>query len=265
MAATFDERDVERWLTKSGPSAARDALEREYGSYREAQSDAEAEIRETDSPARRASLEERLSLENRRTENRLSVMAERARVDADRYESRASAARTEAEAEVMKEEAKTARVQADLLAKYEAKVRADNYADERKRQQEERAQEKRDTQARDKRRAATSKAVRNAGKQTSLLSTSKDTRFMDAAINIGVAAATVVYTATRPGNQSIGFATFWTILGGFMFVESNGELKYGGGAISAANASYLALRLFQLVKVEPSVSTTPIPGTGSGA
>ena len=86
---------------------------------------------------------------------------------------------------------------------------------------------------------------------------------MDAGINIGVAAATVIYTATRPGNQSVGFAAFWTLLGGLMFVEGNGELKYAGGAISAANSAYLALRLFQLAKVEPSVSTTTIPGTGT--
>ena len=105
--------------------------------------------------------------------------------------------------------------------------------------------------------------VSSTASATSILPESGEVRFLDAGVNAGVAAATVVYTATRPGNQSIGFAAFWTLLGALMFVEGRGELRYGGGAVSAANAAYLALRVFQLVKVEPSVSTTPIPGTGT--
>jgi len=105
--------------------------------------------------------------------------------------------------------------------------------------------------------------VSRAASATSILPESPDVRFLDAAINAGVAGATVVYTATRPGNQSLGFAAFWTLLGALMFVEGRGELRYGGAAVSGANAAYMALRLWQLVKVEPSVSTTAIPGTGT--
>ncbi|MHB1870854.1 MAG: hypothetical protein ACYCT1_08370 [Steroidobacteraceae bacterium] len=89
--------------------------------------------------------------------------------------------------------------------------------------------------------------VRSAGlTATTILPESPEVRFVDAAINIGVAGATALWTATRPTTGSqVGWGFFWTFLGGLMFVEGRGELRYAGGATSAANATLLTLLLFK--------------------
>lgn len=243
-----------RWTSEAGDVEA---------DLAEARAEIEAEIAETDSPARIARLEADLQRMERRSELKIHELQTRAQADADRLAARAASARDVAEAKALEDQSHAARVQAEELSKLDRTIKARNDADARRNAREKAAEKKRDVAAQEKARAALAKAIRQAGKATSILSTSSSTRFMDAAINVGVAAATVVYTATRPGNQSVGFAAFWTLAGGLAFVESSAELKYAGGAISAANAAYLAMRLFGLAKVEPSVSVTQIPGTGT--
>jgi hypothetical protein len=71
-------------------------------------------------------------------------------------------------------------------------------------------------------------------------------RFLDAGITIGVAAGSVMWTATRQTEgQQLGWAAFWTLLGGLMAVQGSHELRYGGFGVCAANASYITLRLFK--------------------
>lgn len=94
--------------------------------------------------------------------------------------------------------------------------------------------------------------VPGAAAATSILPESGEVRFVDAGINVLVAAATVIWTATRPASSALGWAVFWILLGGLMAVEGRGELRYGGFAVSAANAAYLSLRIAQLVKTNPS-------------
>lgn len=81
----------------------------------------------------------------------------------------------------------------------------------------------------------------------------KDVRFIDAGITIIVASGSVIWTASRnhANGSDILWALFWTGLGGVMAVEGSGELRYGGFGVSAANAAYLALRLFG--GIEPQV------------
>lgn len=73
----------------------------------------------------------------------------------------------------------------------------------------------------------------------------KEVRLIDAAITIGVASGSVLWTASRNHNtgSDILWGLFWTGLGGIMAVQGNGELRYGGFGVAAANSSYLALRL----------------------
>lgn len=79
---------------------------------------------------------------------------------------------------------------------------------------------------------------------TSLLPESQDVRFVDAGITAGVAAASVLWTATRSTVASrLGWGLALTALGGLAAVEGRGELRYGGFGVLAANASYLMLEL----------------------
>lgn len=76
---------------------------------------------------------------------------------------------------------------------------------------------------------------------------SGEARVIDALITIGVAAGSVLWTATRPTPEGeFGWGAFWTLLGGFMFLEGapGSEIKAAGAGLSGANASYLSLRLF---------------------
>ncbi len=230
----------------------------------EQRAEIEEQIAESDSPTQIARLEADLQRMNHRAELRISELQARAQADADRYAARSQTARDESEAKILADQSHAARVQAEELAKLDRTVKLRNDADARRKAREDTAQAKRDKAAREKAAAARSKAVRNAGKSTSLLSTSKDTRFMDAGITALASAVTVVYTATRPGNQSLGFAAFWTLLGALMMVEgTGGELQFIGSGVMSANAAYFGLRLFDLVKVEAAVNNTPIPGTGN--
>ncbi len=87
---------------------------------------------------------------------------------------------------------------------------------------------------------------------TSILPESGEVRFMDALVNIAVAAVTVIWTATRTATAALEWSVFWILLGSLMAVMGRGELRYGGFAVAAANASYLALRIAQLVRTNPS-------------
>jgi hypothetical protein len=89
---------------------------------------------------------------------------------------------------------------------------------------------------------------------TTILPESGEVRFLDALVSVAVSGGTVLWTATRPANSAIGWAAFWTLLGGLMAVEGQGELRWAGIGTASANASYLALRMAQLVKVEPQVA-----------
>ncbi len=76
---------------------------------------------------------------------------------------------------------------------------------------------------------------------------SGEVRLIDAGVTILVAAGSVVWTATRQTLASeLGWAAFWTLLGAFMYVEgaAGSEIKAAGAGVSAANASYISLRLF---------------------
>ena len=86
----------------------------------------------------------------------------------------------------------------------------------------------------------------------SITPASADVRFLDAVVTIVVAAATVLWVATRPSTQALGWAVFWMLLGGLMAVEGSGELRYGGFGVLAANASYLALRVTGFANVTPA-------------
>ncbi len=100
--------------------------------------------------------------------------------------------------------------------------------------------------------AARRQAASRALAATSVLPRSAEVRTMDALVLVAVSALTVVWTATRTATSALGWGVFWVLLGGLMFVEGRGALlKYGGAATSAANASYLALRVMQLVKTTP--------------
>jgi hypothetical protein len=89
---------------------------------------------------------------------------------------------------------------------------------------------------------------------TTILPESGEVRFLDALINVVVAAVTVVWTATRQGTSALGWAVFWMLLGSLMFVEGRGELRYGGVGVAAANSAYLALRIAGLVQAQPTVA-----------
>lgn len=81
---------------------------------------------------------------------------------------------------------------------------------------------------------------------TTIIEESPEVRFLDAGITAVVAAGSVLWTASRPTLSSqLGWATFWTLLGGLMAVEGTGELRYGGFGVLGANASFLALRIFK--------------------
>jgi hypothetical protein len=83
---------------------------------------------------------------------------------------------------------------------------------------------------------------------TTVIPESPEVRFVDAAVNAGVAGASVLWTATRPTLASqLGWAAFWMLLGGLMAVEGTAELRYAGFGVSAANASFLGLRIFHPV------------------
>lgn len=77
-----------------------------------------------------------------------------------------------------------------------------------------------------------------------------EVRFVDAAIATGVSAGSVLWTATRAPGPDIGWAAFWTALGALMAVQGRGELRYAGFGVMSANASYLALRAFGLIRRE---------------
>ena len=82
--------------------------------------------------------------------------------------------------------------------------------------------------------------------QSTVFGESRQMRFLDAGITIGVAAGSVMWTATRQTEgQQLGWAAFWTLLGGLMAVQGSHELRYGGFGVCAANASYITLRLFK--------------------
>jgi hypothetical protein len=103
-------------------------------------------------------------------------------------------------------------------------------------------------QATSRQRGSAALAVGSHGAlSTSVLPESKDTRFLDAGIVAGVAAATSLWTATRTTALSqYGWGLFWMGLGGLMAVEGRGSLlKYGGFGLLGANAAYLALRTFE--------------------
>lgn len=72
-----------------------------------------------------------------------------------------------------------------------------------------------------------------------------EARFIDDAITMGVAGVSVLWTASR-GNitSELGYATFFTVLGGLMAVQGTGELRYGGFGLMSANFAYILLRLF---------------------
>ncbi|HEY3367788.1 MAG TPA: hypothetical protein VGK74_22245 [Symbiobacteriaceae bacterium] len=79
---------------------------------------------------------------------------------------------------------------------------------------------------------------------TSILPESPEVRFLDAGVTAGVAAASTIWTATRPTlGAQLGWATFFSLLGGLAAVEGRGELRYGGFGLLASNASYLLLRV----------------------
>jgi len=95
-------------------------------------------------------------------------------------------------------------------------------------------------------RSGRSPAVPLAGSvtATSILPESAEVRFLDAGITAGVAAGSVLWTASRPTTGSqLGWAAFWVLLGGLMAVEGRGELQDAGFGVLSSNASYLALRL----------------------
>jgi hypothetical protein len=73
-----------------------------------------------------------------------------------------------------------------------------------------------------------------------------EVRVIDALIIMGVAAGSVLWTATRSSlGSELGWGTFWTLLGGFMYLEARpgSELQAAGASVTAANASYISLRL----------------------
>lgn len=266
MAVEFDPREVERWISKSESPATRNALESELREYQTQQREANTAIRNaatTGDPNKRRRYETEAKTAERKAQAAIRQMeteirrAERLEALAAEREARQAEQEAEREERAFQRQLEQEERQYGRLTpeerKYKAQQEALDRAADRKRQQQ-----------REQAAAARRKAIRSAGKQTSLLSTSKDTRFMDAGITAAVSAATVVYTATRPGNQSIGFSLFWLLLGSLMFVEGNGELQYLGAGTMAAQSAYLSLRLWQMVKVPPAVSVTQIPGTGSG-
>lgn len=83
----------------------------------------------------------------------------------------------------------------------------------------------------------------------------REARFIDAVVTIVVAMGAVLWTASRnhSNGSDILWALFWTLLGGVMAVEAKegSELQYGGAGLSAANASYLILRI--VGGIEPTV------------
>ena len=292
MAEGFSRKDIER----VPPGPARDAMEREWAEYQQAQREedralrnaatssnanerkryeadakaaerkASAAIRQIEAEIRQA--EREAQLRQAREDREFERKMQREREQADRAALKAT---QEAEEEERRRQEAYQHDLAEIEARAQAAERAAAArADAKERELAareaaiQRAEIRKQEQARAKAAAARSKAIRNAGKSTSLLSTSKDTRFMDAGITALASAVTVVYTATRPGNQSLGFAAFWMLAGALAMVEgTGGELQYLGGGILSANGAYFALRLFDLVKVEPAVNTTPIPGTGN--
>ncbi len=210
-----------------------------------------------------ARLGSRLETEQRRAELRLQQIQARAEADADRYAARAAAARTEAEAKVLEEQARAARTQAEEIAKMERTLKLRDDADRRRIDREQKAAQKRKQQETEKARAARAKAIRQAANSTQLTHMGAKPSFAAAGLTALAAAVTVTYTATRPGNQSLGFAAFWTLAGMLGMVEGNAELEWISAGIMSANAAYFSLRLFDLVKVQQSVTNTPIPGTGN--
>lgn len=88
-----------------------------------------------------------------------------------------------------------------------------------------------------------------------LLPPGAEVRFLDVLITIVVSGITVIWTATRPSTQALGWSVFWLALGAVMAVEGRGELRYGGFGVAAAQATYLTLRIMQYVKVvQPKTS-----------
>jgi predicted anti-sigma-YlaC factor YlaD len=101
------------------------------------------------------------------------------------------------------------------------------------------------TASRTKRGSLVTVPVQSPALATTVLPESGEVRFIDAAINAGVAGASVLWTASRPTLSSqLGWAAFWMLLGGLMAVEGSAELRYAGFGLSASNASFLGLRLF---------------------
>ena len=103
----------------------------------------------------------------------------------------------------------------------------------------------------------TSRSVVGATREltaSTILPSSPEVRFLDGLVTIVISAVTVLWTATRTGSTSLTWAVFWMLLGTLMAVEGRGELRYGGFGVAAANSAYLALRIAQLVKTEPTVA-----------
>ena len=88
---------------------------------------------------------------------------------------------------------------------------------------------------------ATAKVISQVGHQTSLVSKSAETRFLDAGVAALAGASTAWWTATRenPGWWGLGLS----VLGGFMAVEGKHELQKIGWGMLGANIGYLTLRL----------------------
>lgn len=189
----------------------------------------------------RAKTEDQIRL----AELRLEAARQRRIAAQERFEAQARAAELAEQRRVAEEQRRSAR-QAD--------------ADAKKAVDAARRKSDADAKAATARREATRKAATHrqgreaipAGRfgtatATSVLPESKDVRFLDAGIVAGVAAGTVLYTATRPtALGQYGAGLLWMALGGLMLVEGRGALlRYGGAGLVGANAAYLALRTFE--------------------
>ena len=88
------------------------------------------------------------------------------------------------------------------------------------------------------------RAISQGLKQSTITVESTGVRFIDGLITIVISALTVLWTASRPTEGSqLGWALFWTLLGGLMGVQGTHELRYGGFGVAGGNAAFLTLRL----------------------
>lgn len=84
----------------------------------------------------------------------------------------------------------------------------------------------------------------------SVLPESKDVRFIDALVGLGIGAVSGVWTASRPtATQRFGWAVGSILIGGLALVEGRGSvLRYGGAAVMAANGAVVGLEVAGLTK-----------------